>query len=445
MKVSMLSLGCLKNQADAERLLARLAGAGISYSPDPTAANAIIVNTCGFIEDAKRESIDAILALASTRRRGQKLIVMGCLSKRYKDELAAEMPEVDAFFGVGEDDKIAAYLVSALRKKEQAGIPVKPALRLARHSAPLKIAEGCSRGCTFCAIPAIRGPYKSRPADEIISEARSCLSMGARELLVVAQDITRFGNKAGGGLATLLEKLANIPDLPESQEEYWVRPLYLYPTEVDERLVETIVRNPRICRYFDIPFQHSEAGILKRMGRKGSGKEFLRLVERIRSTVPDAALRTSLIVGFPGESDKDFEGLLEFVDEARFDHMGAFVYSEEEGTAAAAYERKVPEALARERHAELMELQQGISRSINESLVGSTARCLVEEHGPEGSEGPEGQIGQIVQIAQIGRLARQAPDVDGLVMLSASDAAPGVFIDVRITGAHDYDLEGVIA
>lgn len=423
MKVSLISLGCLKNQADSESLLALLAGRGISYTEDTSAADALLVNTCGFIEDAKKESIDAILSLAAAKQKGQRLLVLGCLSKRYREELAAEMPEVDAFFGVDQAADIADLLAGAEVPGENMD---GSALVLASSTfAPLKAAEGCSRRCAFCVIPSIRGPYKSRPHEEILHEARGFLRGGIRELLVVAQDLSSYGRDLSGEyrLPELLQGLAALEDM-----EYRVRPLYLYPTEVDGRLIETIAGNKRICSYFDIPLQHSEKRILKAMGRTGDRDRYLELIRSIRRDVPGAAIRTTMIVGFPGESEDEFSGLLEFVEEAGFDHLGVFSYSDEEGTPAAELGSKVPEEVIERRLEELMGIQAEISREHNEELVGREFRALVDESSEDGV---------------IARLERQAPDVDGVIYLSGCEALAGEFVDVEVIAASDYDLDGL--
>ncbi len=423
MKISLLSLGCLKNQADSESLLELLAGRGISHTEDQAAADALIVNTCGFIEDAKRESIDAILTLAAHKRKGQRLVVLGCLSKRYRDELAAEMPEVDAFFGVGQAEDIADLLVGASKAKSE---EVETPLVLASSTyAPLKAAEGCSRRCGFCVIPSIRGPYKSRAPEEVLRDARVFLGKGIRELLVVAQDLNSYGRDLGGQfrLPELLQGLATLEDT-----EYRVRPLYLYPTEVDGRLLDCIAGHKRICSYFDIPLQHSERRILKAMGRVGDRDRYLELIGSIRRDVPGAAIRTTMIVGFPGESEEEFTALLEFVEEAGFDHLGAFSYSDEEGTPAAELDGKVPGEVKARRLEELMGIQAEISREHNEQLVGREFRALVDESSKDGV---------------IARLERQAPDVDGVIYLTGCDAGVGEFVDVEVTAASDYDLEGL--
>ncbi|KKL71043.1 hypothetical protein LCGC14_2098850, partial [marine sediment metagenome] len=401
----------------------------IVHTVDPDEADALLVNTCGFIEDAKRESIDEVLTLMERKRDGQRLIVLGCLSKRYMDELSREMPEVDAFFGIGQAAKIAEFLSG--RPVEYPALPankvnkVTPLILAAPTFAPLKAAEGCSRRCGFCVIPSIRGPYKSRALEEVLAEARGFLKRGIKELLVVAQDLSSYGRDllGGYGLPELLHDLATLEDT-----EYRVRPLYLYPTEVSGRLLQAISGHERVCSYFDIPLQHSEDRILKAMGRGGSRKKYLELIRTIRRDLPDAAIRTTMIVGFPGESEDEFSALLEFVEEAGFDHLGAFGYSDEEGTPAASLEDKVPQEVVERRLEELMGIQAEISREHNEQLVGCGFRVLVDECVDEGV---------------IARLERQAPDVDGVLYLSGCDAKVGEFVDVEITGASDYDLEGV--
>jgi ribosomal protein S12 methylthiotransferase len=424
MKVTLVSLGCLKNQADSEDVLRFLAGRGFEITDRPEEADVLMVNTCGFIEDAKLESIDMILELEEIKDEGQRLVVLGCLSKRYGDALVQEFPEVDAFFGLGEKEAMAEYI-----KPGASEVRAPDRLYIAAPTfAPLKAAEGCSRSCTFCVIPAIRGPYESRPGEELMEEAGRFLKSGIRELLVVAQDLTSYGRDLGGkyGLPELLGDLAGL-----DEGEYRVRPLYLYPGAIDDRLLDAMAGHERICKYFDIPLQHSEETVLKAMGRAGGAEEHMRLIQNIKERVPGAVLRTTLIVGFPGESERDFDRLLEFVEDARFDHLGVFEYSDEEGTRAHRLGGKVPEEVREQRLEELMGIQAEISREINESMIGSVMRALVDEAAEDGGA--------------VGRFERQAPEVDGVTYLRGCDAPAGSFVDVEVTGASDYDLEGECA
>lgn len=433
MNVYFLSLGCLKNQADSERLIRALGQRGAVFVPSPEEARVLIVNTCGFIDDAKRESIEEILALSSLKQDGgeHRLVVIGCLSGRYRDDLAQEMPEIDALFGVGEDEAVLRWFdaLCAEESGHSALSAVEAPLLSAGPYAPLKIAEGCNRGCTFCVIPSIRGRFNSRDEEEIIAEAGMFLDRGVRELLVVAQDLTAYGRDTGRTLPGLLSRLARLRD----QEEYRVRPLYLHPASLDDALLDVIARETRITSYIDLPLQHSEAGILRAMGRPGGRDEYLRLIEHIRTRLPGAVIRTSLIVGFPGERDEDFLGLMDFVQTARFDRLGVFVYSQEEGTPAAAMSAQVDEEEKQQRQAELMSLQAEISREYQEALIGTEARVLIDALNEDGA---------------VGRTQGQAPDVDGVTVISAGQGdvlQPGMFVDVVITDADDYDLYGEVA
>jgi ribosomal protein S12 methylthiotransferase len=333
------------------------------------------------------------------------------------------MPEVDAFFGVDQADDIAEFLSDG----KEPDVKTSSALILSSGTfAPLKVAEGCSRRCGFCVIPDIRGPFRSRPYEVVLKEAEDYLSQGIKELLVVAQDLNSYGRDLNDGSYRLPELLKALAGLSES--EYRVRPLYLYPTDVDAKLLDTISSDNKICSYFDIPLQHSEDNILRSMGRAGSRTSYLELIQRIRLQIPDAALRTTLIVGYPGESDKDFRRLLDFVEEAAFDHLGAFAYSDEEGTRAFEMPDKVDEDVTQRRLEDLLGIQAEISRERNEMLLGGEYRALVDEVSDDGV---------------VARLERQAPDVDGLTYLKdCGDVLPGSFVDIEITDASDYDLEG---
>jgi ribosomal protein S12 methylthiotransferase len=421
MKISLLSLGCLKNQADSERLITTLSEHGIKYTGDFHEADAILVNTCGFIEEAKRESIDEILAFVNMKQEGQKLIVLGCLSERYREDLKGEIPEVDAMFGVSDDKKIIAYLEGLSDIKSDEPAVVHELYLAAGASAPLKVAEGCNRACTFCVIPSIRGKFRSREPKEILDEARSYLARGARELVLVAQDLTSYGFK-DYELPELLRDLATLEDM-----EYWVRPMYLYPTAIDTRLLETIAAHERICSYIDIPLQHSQERVLRAMGRPGTHKEFLKLINKIRRVMPHAALRTTMIVGFPGETEEDFRSLLDFAAEARIEHLGAFAYSQEEGTPSARMEAQIPQETKQRRLDELMDLQLDISRECNERYLNTEHRAFVDE---------------LVEGGAVARLNTQAQDIDGITFIKdALDVKVGDFVDVLITSVGDFDLE----
>ncbi len=416
--LSLISLGCPKNTVDSESLLRALGRRGVRSVSDPAEADIVAVNTCGFIEDAKRESIEEILRLAELRSNGRKLVVFGCLAQRYREELLGEIPEIDAIFGLGEEERIIEYCAGG---GAGAGVDVEGAL--SGPSRYLKVSEGCSRRCTYCVIPAIRGPHRSRRPDEILREAESYVGSGSRELVLVAQDITAYGRELKGyGLPELLREMVSIGG------DFWVRLLYLHPGGIDDELLDVIAAEEKICNYIDLPLQHSEDRVLRAMGRAGgTRKQYLKLLGRIRKSVAGVAIRTSFIVGFPGETEHDFHGLVDFVEEAGFERLGVFKYSREEGTRAASMGAQVPEDVKQRRWDELMGLQADISLQKNRSLLGSTLRALVDGVDEGGRA--------------LGRIYSQAPDIDGHTVI-AGDVQRGSFADVRITGASDYDLEG---
>lgn len=429
-KVHLVSLGCPKNQVDSEQLLAKLADRNIHYASDPDEADVIVINTCGFIEAAKKESIDEILKAvrlkAGTGRK--KLLVYGCLAKRYGEELKKEIPEIDALWGVAEEDAIIDYCSNLLHVEKNSNATQRGDSRSERfHDSPyayLKIGEGCDRGCTYCAIPDIRGRYRSIQPDEVLTAAEGHIRSGMKELIVVAQDITAYGRDLGGyDLPRLLTDIAAIPG------DFWVRLLYLYPTAVNDRLIETIAAQEKICNYIDMPLQHTEKNILQLMGRAGSRTYFEKLIRRIREIIPDVALRTTVIVGFPQESEADFEKMLAFARKVKFDRLGAFTYSREDGTPAAGLKGHIPMREKQSRHNRLMDMQAGISLAKNKALVGRSFRALVDE----AEEG-----------VAIARLYSQAPEIDGVVIVRDRTVSKGDFISVRIDRASDYDLEGTV-
>jgi ribosomal protein S12 methylthiotransferase len=426
MRVSLLSLGCPKNLADSEGLLKKLTASGIGFTEDPGEADVMLVNTCGFIEDAKRESIDEILRLAGRKTNGKRLVVLGCLAERYREELQREIPEIDAVFGVHEEDAVVGHLTAQCGPSRA---PAPAATLMEGHSAPVKVAEGCDRRCSFCVIPSIRGSFRSRKPEDILAEARAFVESGIRELTLVAQDLTAYGRDLGGhSLAALLREMASLPG------DFWIRPLYLFPTDVDDGLLDAIAEEPKIVDYVDIPLQHTEDRVLRAMRRPGGRGQYLDLVGRARERIPGAALRTAFIVGFPGETEQDFQGLLDFVEEARFERLGAFMYSREEGSEAARMEGQVPKSVKEERYEELMRLQADISHGKNRALVGKTLRTFVE-----GVESVEGETA-------VGRIATQAREIDGVTYIKGAagrELREGEFVEVEITAAHDYDLEGV--
>jgi len=426
-KVFLLSLGCPKNLVDSENLLKKLGNRGIEYSTDPEDSDILVVNTCGFIEEAKRESIEEILRIAGVKKTGKRkrLLVYGCLAKRFGGELKSEIPEIDALWGVGQDDEIVRYCESVIgpRAVTERG----PSLVRQFNDKPyayLKIAEGCDRGCSYCVIPKIRGAFKSRDATDIVLEAEDLLRSGVRELILVAQDITSYGKEKGAyDLGKLIKKIASL------KGEFWIRLLYLYPTSIDDNLLETIAGVKKVCKYIDMPLQHSEERILKLMGRGGSRDYYEKLIGKIRSVIPGVCLRTTFIVGFPQESEEESEKLVSFVRRMKFDRLGAFTYSKEEDTRAFSLKGQVPERTRQERYERLMEAQSAISLSKNKGLVGKTFKALVDE------------VDNGVAIA---RLYSQAPEIDGVVFIREEGMEKGSFVRVKIVDAFDYDLEGTV-
>ena len=435
MKVLLISLGCDKNLVDSEIMLGLLNKAGHELTNDETEAEAVVINTCAFISDAKEESINTIIEMGRLKKTGKlkRLIVAGCLSQRYKDEIMEELPEIDVIIGATNYDKI----VEAIGTDEQAIVddinytPKPVSERIVTTNAAMayfKIAEGCNKLCTYCIIPHIRGRYRSIPMENLLSSAEKLAADGIKELVLVAQETTLYGVDLYGEkkLPELLTKLSEIEGIE------WIRLLYCYPEEITDELISVMAENPKICHYIDIPIQHSENEILRRMGRKTSREDILSLVSRLRTAMPDIAIRTTLISGFPGETQKLHDGLVDFVDECEFDRLGVFTYSPEEGTPAAGYEDQVDGELAAKWRDEIMELQQEISYEKNQDLIGSVHRVLIEGY-------------LVDDDVYVGRTYRDAPGVDGIVFVSAPyELISGSFVDVKITEANEYDLTGVI-
>ena len=430
-RVRVVTMGCSKNRVDSEHLLMQLSAAGYGISPEEeeledAGVDILIINTCGFILDAKEESVQAILEAVDAKKRGviSRLYVMGCLSQRYRSELPLEIPEVDGWFGAFSIDP----LLQELSVRRNPALDTRRWLTTPGHYAYLKISEGCDRQCSYCAIPGIRGKHVSVPQEQLLDEAAALADQGVRELIVIAQDTTFYGLDLYGQrrLGSLLEKLSGIEGIE------WIRLLYSYPASFPEDVLEIMASSPKMCRYLDIPLQHSADPVLKAMRRSIDADGTRRLVERIRKAVPDIALRTTMMVGHPGEGEKEFEDLLSFVSEYRFERLGAFAYSEEEGTwGAQNLKDTVPEAVKQERLDELMELQAGISLKYNESRIGSIERVLVDSCDP-------------VENTFSGRTSRESPEVDGEVNVTCNGKlpVPGTFAEVRITGADEYDLTG---
>lgn len=443
MRVAVITLGCSKNRVDSEHLMRQLQGGGcvvdsieqvsdLSGSPK---TQAIVINTCGFIEDAKLESIDCILESVEAKKSGliDKVYVFGCLSARYKESLQIEIPQVDGFFGSCDIDGV----LQVFGIKYRADLACQRMLSTAPHYAYLKLSEGCDRRCSYCAIPLIRGPHVSRPKEELIAEATNLAAQGVKELILVAQDSSYYGMDLTGKreLAPLMEALCRIDGLE------WIRVLYTYPQGFPLPVLDLMRKEPKICKYVDIPLQHIADPVLKAMRRNTTGAQTRKLLADFRAKVPGICIRTTLMVGHPGEDRTAFKELLDFVEDARFERMGAFMYSEEQGTYGAAH---LPDTVTRRtkqrRYAKLMELQQGISFAYNQSLIGETCRVLID--GIEPFEDPNNPDHE--GFCAVGRTQAQAPEVDGQVIIALSDVSavptPGTFVNVEITHVNEYDL-----
>ena len=438
-KVGMVSLGCSKNQVDAEIMLAKLQKAGFQLCTDSGLCDVVIVNTCGFIEDAKKESIENILEFATLKKEGRIrcIVVTGCLAERYQMEMAEEIPEADVILGIGSNDQIVEAIRQALEKKEKVrrfgpktDLPLNGDRIISNlpFYAYLKIAEGCDNRCSYCAIPSIRGGYRSREMGDILDEARKLAEGSVKELVLVAQDTTRYGIDLYGEyrLPQLLEALCALPFR-------WIRVLYLYPDKITDQLLEVMNRQEKIVSYLDIPIQHCSAPVLRRMNRKGNRQELLALIRRIREKVENVILRTTLIAGFPGESSDEFEELMEFVKEAKFERLGCFAFSPEEGTPAAGMADQVEEQVKRHRCDIIMEEQMGIAEAFNQSLVGKTLEVVCE--------GYDRYAG-----SYFGRSRYDAPDIDSKVFFSSKKKLrPGEFVPVLIEDQMGYDLIGSVS
>jgi len=439
--VSLVNLGCPKNQVDAEVMLGQLEAAGYTIVERPDQAELIVVNTCAFIQEARAESVQAILEAAELKRTGgcRAVVVSGCLPQRYGGQLPTLLPEVDAFVGTGEFPRIADIARATLRRRRAdprwiTGHTALVTAALPRHRlspahyAYLKIAEGCDRTCTFCAIPGIRGRLRSRTPADIVAEARSLAAAGVRELVLVSQETTSYGADRGDphALVRLLEGLLQVAGLR------WIRLHYLYPTRLGPELLRLLAGEPRLCRYLDLPLQHVDGAILRAMGRGGNEHSLRRLLDRVRDRVPDVTIRTSFITGFPGETARQFARLLAFVEAVRFDRVGVFRYSDEEGTAAAALRPKVPRRTAEARRARLMAAQARIAEAKGRAWLGSLQEVVVDGPSPDFPD------------VQCGRTARHAPEVDGTVYLRGPKAAPGTLVRARILEAFEHDLTAEI-
>jgi ribosomal protein S12 methylthiotransferase len=436
-KVGLVSLGCPKNTVDSEVMLGMLAHSGHELTSNPRDADIIIINTCSFIGPAKQESIDTIFEMAQHKTTGtaKKLVVTGCLVERYRQQILAEMPEVDYVLGTNELERVveACDLANTARESGRSASPylyhefTPRVLSTPRHSSYIKIAEGCDHTCSFCVIPQMRGSFRSRRFESVVAEAESLVRRGVRELILVGQDNTSYGEDLGlrDGLATLLRELAAIPGL------VWLRFLYCYPNRVTDALIRAVSQSPKIAKYFDIPLQHASGRVLKAMRRGSNADQFLKLIERIRGEVPGVTLRTSVIVGFPGETDDDFERLSDFVSAAAFDRLGVFRYSNEETSASFALPNQVPPRTAYHRQRRIMAQQRKISRAKLRKMVGRRVPMLVEGPSPE------------TPLLLTGRMESQAPQVDGQVFLTdfrGVEPQAGEFRWATITSTSDYDL-----
>lgn len=444
MKIGVVSLGCPKNLVDSETMLGLIHEENYEITNDPSEAEIIIVNTCGFIESAKEESINTILQMAEYKKSGscKYIIVTGCLSQRYAEELFNELPEADAIAGVEVYDEIGSIIKRVIngerfimleRSKPDVIYTSKETflpriLTTPSYTAYLKIAEGCDNCCSYCSIPKIRGPYRSKPMEQVLKEAKALAANGVKELIVVAQDTTRYGEDLPGGkllLADLLKELNKIESLK------WIRVMYCYPNNFTDELIETFASLDKVCKYVDLPLQHASNRLLASMNRYDTREEVETLLAKLRKRIPEIVIRTTFIVGFPGETDSDFEELKEFVEQQRFENAGVFAYSQEEGTVAGAMPNQIPDEIKQERYHELMALQAQISEEIHKDTEGQTLEVLVEGIEEDGSG------------LHYGRSYREAPDIDGLVFIeNPGDIKPGCFVKVNILQGFTYESVG---
>ena len=437
MKILFISLGCDKNLVDSEVMLGLIRDRGWQMTDDETQADVIVINTCCFIHDAKEESIGPILEMAQYKERGplKALIVTGCLAQRYQEEILREIPEVDEVLGTSSYDRIVEAIEAALDGKggvhlaDLDALPLPETKRIVTtggHFAYLKIAEGCDKHCTYCIIPKIRGDYRSVPMERLVQEAQDLAADGVKELILVAQETTVYGVDLYGekSLHLLLKKLCRIDGLR------WIRLLYCYPEEIYDGLIQVMKEEPKICHYLDLPIQHASTEILRRMGRRTSREDLEEIIGKLRREIPDIAIRTTLITGFPGETKEQHEELMDFVDQMEFDRLGVFTYSPEEGTPAAGMEGQVPEEVKEDRQAELMELQQEIAFDLAEDMIGREVLVMIE-----------GKVAD--ENVYVGRTYKDAPNVDGLIFVNTDEELmSGDLARVKVTGAAEYDLIG---
>lgn len=439
MKILFISLGCDKNLVDSEVMLGLLREGGFTFTDDETEAEVIIINSCCFINDAKEESINTIIQMAELKKTGvcKALIVTGCLAQRYREEIKTEIPEVDGIVGTSAYDEILKIVNEALMGEKSEGfedlkrlpkVGTERVLTTGGWYGYLKIAEGCNKNCSYCIIPKIRGPYRSVPMEELIRQAKELADKGVKELILVAQETTLYGKDIYGEkrLPELLRELCKISGIQ------WIRILYCYPEEITEELVEVIKTEKKICHYLDIPIQHANDRVLKRMGRRTNKEQLISMIQYLRQEIPDIVLRTTLIAGFPGETQEEHEEAMEFVDEMEFDRLGVFAYSPEENTRAAELDDQIPENVKEDRREKIMELQQDIAFDKTQAMIGRTMEVLIE-----------GKLAD--ENAYMGRTYMDAPNVDGYVFVNTDEELlSGDFVHVKITGALDYDLIGEI-
>ena len=437
MKILFISLGCDKNLVDTEVMLGMLASRGYEMTNDEQEADIIVINTCCFIHDAKEESIQNILEMAEYKKNGsaKALIVTGCMAERYRQEILDEIPEVDEVLGTTAYDRILDAVDAALAGQHEVmtadldSLPLPETKRLVTtggHFAYLKIAEGCDKHCTYCIIPKIRGNFRSVPMERLLKEAQDLAEQGVKELILVAQETTLYGKDLYGekSLPKLLRELCKISGIR------WIRILYCYPEEITDELIQVMKEEPKICHYLDLPIQHANDTILKRMGRRTSKQELIDIVQKLRKEIPDICLRTTLITGFPGETQEQHEEVMEFIDTLEFDRLGAFTYSPEEDTPAATFEDQIDEEVKEDRQADIMELQQEIAFDKAEDMIGREVLVMIE-----------GKVAD--ENAYVGRTYRDAPNVDGLIFINTDvELISGDFAKVKVTGALDYDLIG---
>ena len=437
MKILFISLGCDKNLVDTEVMLGMLASRGYEMTNDEQEADIIVINTCCFIHDAKEESIQNILEMAEYKKNGsaKALIVTGCMAERYRQEILDEIPEVDEVLGTTAYDRILDAVDAALAGQHEVmtadldALPLPETKRLVTtggHFAYLKIAEGCDKHCTYCIIPKIRGNFRSVPMERLLKEAQDLAEQGVKELILVAQETTLYGKDLYGekSLPKLLRELCKISGIR------WIRILYCYPEEITDELIQVMKEEPKICHYLDLPIQHANDTILKRMGRRTSKQELIDIVQKLRKEIPDICLRTTLITGFPGETQEQHEEVMEFIDTLEFDRLGAFTYSREEDTPAATFEDQIDEEVKEDRQADIMELQQEIAFDKAEDMIGREVLVMIE-----------GKVAD--ENAYVGRTYRDAPNVDGLIFINTDvELISGDFAKVKVTGALDYDLIG---